>query len=178
MPYTYDPASDNQSGEQSLSFEEQQLNSIARGSSAYEQRFRNELTPSVDDLQLTEVLSKISRETNPLKREQLQAQAELLASGGVINGQSRRRRTSPIQTSDPNSNIEDSPMSTPFGQMKAKYGSELTTTLDWACNSLDQESAEVLSADLESDDIAKVEKAFCVVPYMRENGITTLKKSR
>ena len=62
--------------------------------------------------------------------------------------------------------------------MKAKYGSELTTTLDWACNSLDQESAEVLSADLESDDIAKVEKAFCVVPYMRENGITTLKKSR
>ena len=54
-------------------------------------------------------------------------------------------------------------MSTPFGQMKAKYGSELTTTLDWARNSLDQESAEVLSADLESDDIAKAEKAFRVV---------------
>ena len=85
-PYAYDPASDTDGGEQSLSCEEQQNNSIARGSSAFEQRHRNELTPSVDDDQLHELLAQASRETNPLKREQLQQQVELLAAGGVIKG--------------------------------------------------------------------------------------------
>ena len=127
--------------------------------------------------QLTEVLSKISRETNPLKREQLQAQAELLASGGVI-------KVSPnvvgpvlskpvIRTPT----IEDSVMSI-LSEDESQGRQELTTTLDWARNSLDEESAEVLSADLESDDIAKSESFPSVVTYMRENGITTLKKSR
>lgn len=130
MAISYDPAQDNQGGEQSLSYEEQQSNSIARGSSAYNQRSRNELTPSVDDVQLHELIAKASPETNPLKREQLQQQAELLASGGVIKGQSQRRRARPIQTSDPNSSEKDSVMATPFGHVQAKYGSELSSTLD------------------------------------------------
>ena len=176
MAYSYDPASDTDGGELSLSYEEQQSNSISRGSGAYHQRFRNELTPTVDDVQLHDLLAQASRETNPLKREQLQAKAELLAAGGVIKGKAQRRGARPIQTSDPNSNEPDSVMATPFGQMQAKYGSELTSTLDWARESLDDESAELLSADLESDDLAKVEKAFRVVTYMRQNGITTLKK--
>lgn len=168
-------------GEVSLSHEEREANTHHRAAKNYARRGSNTYEPGQDDLALHGVLAKLGRETNPLIREQLEAQAQLLASGATITEQKRGRRQSmkPIQTSDPTElNGSQSVMATTYGRLQAQVGrQELDDVLQYCRDNLDPEAAELLNGDLTSDDFATAKKAFRVAAHMKQNRLRNFRNN-
>ena len=103
-------------GESSLDFEQKAANATARGAANYGRR-ANTLEPSTSDIQLHDKLAQAAREQDPLKREVLEKQAEILAAGGKL----KKSTPQPIQLSDPDEiDGSKSVMATPYGQMQQK----------------------------------------------------------
>jgi hypothetical protein len=165
---------------QDLSFEEQAQNQIHRGASNYARRDRNTFEPGQEDIALHGVLAKIQQETNPLKREVLEQQAQILAAGGVVKQQRNGRRQSirEVQTSDPTEfNGSQSSMTTPYGIMSVEFGRDvLDDTLQWCARELDDSTVEYLNKGLNSSDVSAVRKAFKAALYMKNNGVKTFNR--
>ena len=169
-------------GETSLSHEEREQNTHYRAAKNYARRGGNTLEPEANDVELHSVLAKISRETNPLIRERLEAQANLLASGGVITTQrsGRGRKTMPeVQTSDPTElNGESSIMTTPYGILQSEVGREvLDDALAYCRENLDPEPAQFLNSQLTSNDMKAVRKAFKAAQHMQENKLRNFRNN-
>ena len=164
-----------------LSHEEREQNTHHRAATNYGRRASNTHEPGQDDIALHGVLAKIERETNPLIREQLEQQAQVLAAGGVITQQKRGRRQSmkEVQTSDPTElNGEQSVMTTPYGILQSEVGREaLDGALDYCRNNLDAEAAEFLNSQLTSNNMADVRKAFKAARFMQENKLRNFRKN-
>ena len=160
--------------ETSLTHEQREQNTHHRAAQNYARHANNTFEPEANDVELHSVLAKISRETNPLVRERLEAQANLLASGGVIKAQRSggNRKTMPkLQTSDPTElNGDKSVMTTPYGILQSEVGRQaLDGALDYCRNNLDAEAAEILNEDLTSNDIKVARKALKVALHMQTN---------
>ena len=175
MPeYTYDPGQDT--GDVELSYEEKQANSISRGSASYSQR--NEYVPAADDLDLINLQSQLARETNPLKREKLEARVYHLAQRSVQS--TKPHQAKEIQTYDSSEvNGPQSAMNTPYGHMQQEYGRDvIEENLTWASNNLEDSTINTLNESLESEDLQTVKKAFRVIQAMRDNGITSFEQMK
>ena len=170
--------------ERPLEFAEREANQLARAATAYQGRnTKNTIEPEANDIPLHDVLRQIDRETDPLKREALEAKAMQLASGSAVRQQRRPRQapsSSPVETFDPSEiNGSKSVMTTPYGVMQQKYGrQEIQEALQWASTELDDSTVDVLNSGLNSKNINDVEKAFKLLSTMKANNITSLKKSK